>query len=127
MNELDPKLAQLLAAGYHLQDATLLRLLQIRGDRQTFLVSAQDEKLVVNVTHAGRNEATVAAETDILAHLAKHSFPAPPPVAACDGRLYLPFGDRFVSIYRYLEGALPQPDDAFFTTLGHQLAKLHSL
>lgn len=128
MDTLDSTLAALLAEHYSLDHPTLLRVLQERGGRRTLLLDSPAGKLVVKLTHTGRNENTVAAETEILAHLARHAFAAPAPVKSRDGRLYLPLGDgRFVSVYRYLEGTHPLPDDDFYTRLGELLARLHGL
>lgn len=127
LQAMNPELATFLTTHYHLDGLSLLRVLQERGGRQTFLVAASPGKLVVKLTHPGRAEQTVAAETGILAHLARYAFPAPEPVPDREGRLYLPFEDRYVSIYRYLEGTPPQPDEAFYTQLGHLMARLHRL
>ena len=116
MDTLDPDLSALLTVHYHLGDFSLLRILQTRGQRQTLLLGTPAGKLVVKCTHPGRDEDTVAAETGILAHLARYAFPAPSPVAARDGRFYVPFAGGFVSVYQYLEGTHPLPDDAFYTT-----------
>lgn len=124
---LTSELSVLLSDQYRLRDFTLLRILQTRGERQTLLLGTPAGKLVVKLTHSCRDENTVAAETGILAHLARYAFPSPLPLSTCDGRLYVPFGDRFVTIYKYLEGTHPLPDDAFFTELGRLLARLHSL
>lgn len=120
-------LSALLAARYGLGELSLLRVLQERGQRLTLLLDSPAGRLVVKRSAPGREESTVAAETAVLAHLARHAFPAPAPVAARGGELYVPAGECFVSVYRYLEGAPPQPGDALYEQLGALLARLHSL
>src|SRR5512133_72373 len=114
MEHLDADLSALLADRYHLRDVRLLDVLQIRGERKTLRVDSPIGNLVVKITQPGRDQATVIAETEILAHLARCSFPAPAPVSDRDGKFYAPLGERFVSVYHYLAGARPLPDDAFF-------------
>jgi Ser/Thr protein kinase RdoA (MazF antagonist) len=101
--------------------------LAANGQRKAIQITGEQGSMVVKVTDPGRPEGKVQSDTGIQAYLADGGFPVPRPIATVDGRLYLPYGDSFVSLYTYLEGFHPSPSDDFYDRLGHLLAALHSI
>jgi Ser/Thr protein kinase RdoA (MazF antagonist) len=97
------------------------------GQRKAYCLVAPGGKLVAKVTDPGRHEAVVRADVGTPQYLSGQGFPVPRPVAARDGRLYLPFGDRFVYLYEYIEGSYPKPREVFYQRLGGLLGHLHSI
>ncbi len=97
------------------------------GQRQAYRVRGASGCCVVKLTDPGRKEITVRADVGTPAYLTAQGFPAPRPLAGRDGRLYYPYGDRFVYLYEHIPGEHPRPCAAFYQRFGELLARLHSL
>ena len=101
--------------------------LQTNGQRLAYRAVTPAGCWVVKLTDPGRAEEVVSADVNTPAYLASLGFPAPRPLAAGNGQLYLPYEDRFIYLYEYIPGEHPCPTDAFYARLGETLARLHSL
>jgi Ser/Thr protein kinase RdoA (MazF antagonist) len=106
---------------------TILSRMQTNGQRKAYCLEGPGGKLVAKVTDPGRAEGVVRADVRTPQYLSGQGFPAPRPLAARDGQLYLPFGDRFVYLYEYIEGGHPKPREVFYHRLGGLLGRLHSI
>jgi Ser/Thr protein kinase RdoA (MazF antagonist) len=101
--------------------------LATNGQREAYRVRGPGGLYVAKLTDPGRAEQTVRADVGTPAFLAQQGFPAPRPVAARGGQLYLPYGDRFAYLYEYLPGEHPSLQHSFYIRLGSLLARLHAL
>ncbi len=106
---------------------TIAAALETNGHRQAYRLEAPGGHFVVKLTDPGRPEEVVRADVGTPLYLCAQGFPAPRPLPSGDGRMYLPYGDRFVYIYMYIEGRHPLPREDFYRFLGSLLAKLHSI
>src|SRR5512147_2539185 len=97
------------------------------GQRQAFRLDSPGGPFVVKLTDPGRPEEVVRADVGTPGYLCAQGFPAPRPIATVDGRMYLPYGDRFVYLYEYIAGGHPFPREDFYRRLGSLLARLHAL
>lgn len=121
-----------LANQYNFGQVIVEKRLETNGERAAYLVcgaqaAGQPKRYVVKVTDPARPEGVVQADVNTPLYLSDQGFPAPRPLAARDGRLYLAYGDRFLYVYELIEGSHPRPDDDFYRRLGYLLANLHSL
>lgn len=102
--------------------------LDTNGQRLAYrAVTSTGRRVVVKLTDPGRPEAVVHADVNTPGYLSSLGFPAPRPLADRDGRLYLPYEDRYLYVYEYIPGEHPRPSGAFYARLGTLLARLHSL
>lgn len=124
---LDPRILALLSTHYGLESVRVLRRFATNGRREAYLLQTEAGLLVLKLTDPGRPEELVRSDTAILTYLAHFDFPAPLPVPARDGSLYLPFEERFFYLYRFLAGEKPRPSAAMLAACGALLARLHSL
>jgi len=77
-----------------------------------------------------KGELDVKRELDLLLFLRKHGFPCPQPVADRKGRLYRESGGKCLSIYRWIDGHIPNPARFHASQLeavGRVLADLHTI
>jgi homoserine kinase type II len=122
-----PGLIEFLNDHYSAGPFTIAAVLETNGHRQAYRLEAPQGEYVVKLTDPGRPEDVVRADVGTPLHLCSQGFPAPRPLPSGDGRMYLPYGDRFVYIYRYIEGRHPAPWEGFYRRLGSLLAELHSI
>jgi len=122
-----PDLFEFLQAHYTAGPFELAAQLQTNGQREAYALRSPSGSFVVKVTDPGRPESVVRADVGTPQVLCAAGFPAPRPLPARDGRLYLPYGDRFVYVYEYIEGSHPTPRDDFYPRLGALLARLHAI
>lgn len=101
--------------------------LATKGLREAHVVEASQGSYVVKLTEPGRAEEVIRADTGALGFLEAHGFPAPRLLRARRQEVYLPWQDRFVYLYRYLEGKHPTPALDFMRRAGKILARLHCL
>jgi Ser/Thr protein kinase RdoA (MazF antagonist) len=101
--------------------------LETSGGREAYRVRGPGGRFAAKITAAGRPEATVHADAHTPYLLAAQGFPAPRVVESLDGRLYLPYNDRFIYLYAYIEGRHPYPNPDFYARLGTLMAQLHAL
>lgn len=106
---------------------TIAAALETNGHRQAYRLEAPGGLFVVKLTDPGRPEDVVRADVGTPLYLCAQGFPAPRPLPAGDGRIYLPYKDRFVYLYEYIEGEHLLPCDDFYCRLGSLLATLHSI
>ncbi len=121
-----------LANQFNFSQVIVEKRLETNGERAAYQVcgeraTGQRKRYVVKVTDPTRPEAAVQADVVTPLYLAEQGFPAPRPLAARDGRLYLAYGGRFLYMYEYIEGSHPRPDEDFYCRLGQLLANLHNL
>lgn len=122
-----PDLLAFLNDQYSAGPFTILSTMQTNGQRKAYCLEAPGGKLVAKLTDPGRSEAVVQADVGTPQYLCSQGFPAPRLLAARGGQRYLPFGDRFVYIYEYIEGVHPQPREDFYRQLGALLGRLHAV
>jgi homoserine kinase type II len=75
-----------------------------------------------------KGELDVKRELDLLVYLRKHGFPCPQPIADRKGRWYRESRGKCVSLYRWVDGQIGQPDRlnaARLENVGRALADLH--
>jgi Ser/Thr protein kinase RdoA (MazF antagonist) len=106
---------------------TLVCMLETNGQRKAYRLQAPGGWFVAKLTDPGRPEAVVRADVGTPVYLCAQGFPAPRPLAARNGQFYLPYGDRFVYLYEYIEGAHPTPREDFYHRLGALLGRLHAI
>lgn len=124
---MNPAIELFLNSHYSVGPFHLDRKLHTNGQRLAYQASTPAGRWVVKFTDPGRAEAVVRADVNTPAYLSEQGFPAPRPLAARDGQLYLPYDDRFIYVYAYFPGEHPLPCDRFYTRLGELLARLHAL
>jgi len=120
-------LAEFLRDHYNLGSVVVEERLETQGRRAAYRVRGADGQWAAKLTDPARSESSVRADTGALLYLAGQGFPAPRLLPARDGRLYLPYEDRCVYLYTYIEGGRPRPADGFYRRLGGLLARLHCL
>src|SRR5262245_5943497 len=77
-----------------------------------------------------KGELEVKRELDLLLFLRKHGFPCPQPVADRKGRHYRESGGKCLSVYRYYDGRVVNPERLTIGQLeglGRVLADLHTI
>ena len=77
-----------------------------------------------------KGELDVKRELDLLLFLRKHGFPCPQPVPDRKGRLYRESGGKCLSIYRWIDGHVPNPTrlhSVLLEAVGRVLADLHTI
>src|SRR5262249_26148364 len=77
-----------------------------------------------------KGELEVKRELDLLLFLRKHGFPCPQPVADRKGRYYRESAGKCLSVYRYYDGRVVNPErltSGQLEALGRVLADLHTL
>jgi Ser/Thr protein kinase RdoA (MazF antagonist) len=97
------------------------------SQRQAHRLDGPGGSFVCKLTDPGRPEAVVRADVHTPDFLARQGFPAPKPVPARTGDLYLPYGERFLYLYAYIPGSHPRASDDFYRKLGVLLGRLHSM
>jgi Ser/Thr protein kinase RdoA (MazF antagonist) len=97
------------------------------SQRQAHRLDGPGGSFVCKLTDPGRREAVVRADVQTPDFLARRGFPAPRPVPARTGELYLPFGQRFLYLYEYIPGSHPRASENFYRDLGVLLGRLHSI
>ena len=112
---------------YALEQVQVVRQFETKGQRCAYLLQTERGGLVVKITDPDRSEEIVKSDTAILAYLERFDFPATRLIANLDGQLYLPFENRFLYLYTYLQGTPPRASTRFFQQAGSVLARLHSL
>ena len=122
-----PGLPEFINENYPAGPFTIAATLETNGQRRAYRLEAPGGRFVVKLTDPGRPEEVVRADVGTPLYLSGQGFPAPRPLPARDGRMYLPYGDRFVYLYEFIEGEHPLPREDFYRRLGGLLATLHSL
>ncbi len=112
---------------YELEQVQVVCQFETKGQRRAYLLQTEMGELVVKITDPDRPEEIVKSDTAILAYLERFDFPAARLMTNRDGRLYLPFENRFLYLYAYLQGTPPRASTRFFHQAGSVLARLHSL
>ena len=119
----------LLARDFALGDVRALRPLAAGTINSNFELDCARGRMFVRVNE-GKSEADVAWEAQLVAALATYGVPAPPPLAARDGRRYAPLldTDKWVSVFPWRDGVHLRADDVTVErarTFGAALARLH--
>ena len=92
-----------------------------------YLLETARGKFVVKIDEV-KSEIEVKRELDLLLFLRKHGFPCPVPLADRRGRHYRDWGGKQLSVYRYIDGHVVDPEDltaAQLENVGRVLADLH--
>jgi Ser/Thr protein kinase RdoA (MazF antagonist) len=77
-----------------------------------------------------KGELDVKRELDLLLFLRKHGFPCPQPIADREGAALSRVGGKCLSIYRWIDGHVPNPSRfhaAQLEAVGRVLADLHTI
>lgn len=91
------------------------------------LLDADHRRLVLR-RYDSTDPSEVPWEIELLAHLAAHDFPTPPPVRRADGALLTPFHVRPAAVFPFVEGRHPHWDDpAAPIAAARAIARLHEL
>jgi homoserine kinase type II len=77
-----------------------------------------------------KGELDVKRELELLLFLRKHGFPCPQPLTDRKGRYSRELHEKWISVYRYVDGRLVRPERLTLAQLesaGHVLAELHTV
>ncbi len=87
--------------------------LNTKGSRQAYAINTNIGKVVIKITHGDRSIEQVQKEVELLSNIEKRNLLCPSIIHANDNSLCIPYEDKFVYAYRYIEGNNPKPSDIF--------------
>jgi homoserine kinase type II len=92
-----------------------------------YVVDTAKGKFLVKIDEV-KSEMEVKRELDLLVFLRKHGFPCPVPLTDRRGRQYREWDGKLLSMYRYIDGHVVDPEDLTpgqLENVGRVLADLH--
>jgi len=114
-------------ADYGLPKVTSVRCVRDDASNTEYLVDTVKGKFVLKIDQV-KSEIEVKREQDLLTFLRKHGFPCPVPLADRSSRHYRDWDGRSLSVYRYVDGRMVDPEyvrSGQLENVGRVLADLH--